>query len=186
MGAVGQSFRAVRNSEFVEYARQARPPLAYARRTAASPAGMEMLSNARASTSTTCPTRGGAPPHSTVAGEVSPVFSGTRAFSDQGGRLRALGDRPQRSALFPIFRPFPVLPGYEVKIWLACLRAAGNAGTVLARLHGGNKALAEPRRGQVGAAGDWSLPHKARMFAALIRRGLREVWKAGERPSASR
>jgi len=77
----GQPFGAVKNfSEFVEYARRARPPLAYASAATGSihQLAMEMLKQRASIDLIHVPYKGGAPAATaTVAGEVAAMFSGT-------------------------------------------------------------------------------------------------------------
>jgi len=165
--------------EFVEYARQARPPLAYASGGNGSihQLAMEMLKQRAGIDLIHVPYKGGAPAATaTVAGEVAAMFSGTSSAPQiKAGRLRALAvTGSQRSALFPDLPTISEFyPGYEVTIWLGLFAAAGTPAAVLARLHAEvNKALAETEtRGRLNAAGGLeAYPTTAPEFAALIRR----------------
>jgi tripartite-type tricarboxylate transporter receptor subunit TctC len=92
--------------EFVEYARHAQPPLAYASGGNGSihQLAMEMLKQRAGIDLIHVPYKGGAPAATaTVAGEVAAMFSGTSSAPQiKAGRLRALAvTGSQRSALFP-------------------------------------------------------------------------------------
>src|SRR6266568_1484158 len=147
--------------EFVEYARQARPPLAYASGGNGSihQLAMEMLKQRAGINLIHVPYKGGAPAATaTVAGEVAAMFSGTSSAPQiKAGRLRALAVTGiKRSALFP---DLPTIgefyPGYEVTIWLGLFAAADTPDAVLAKLHAEiNTVLAEPEvRVRLNAAG---------------------------------
>ncbi len=106
--------------EFIEYARQARPPLAYASGGNGSihQLAMEMLKRRAGINLIHVPYKGGAPAATaTVAGEVAAMFSGTSSAPQiKAGRLRALAVTGlKRSELFP---DLPTIgefyPGYEV------------------------------------------------------------------------
>src|SRR6266581_4114790 len=111
--------------EFVEYARQARPPLAYASGGNGSihQLAMEMLKQRASIDLIHVPYKGGAPAATaTVAGEVSAMFSGTSSAPQiKAGRLRALAVTGSRRS-FPIFRPFPSsTPATRSRSGWACL-----------------------------------------------------------------
>ena len=165
--------------EFVEYARQARPALAYASGGNGSihQLAMEMLKQRASIDLIHVPYKGGAPATTaTVAGEVAAMFSGTSSAPQiKAGRLRALAvTGSQRSALFPDLPTIAEFyPGYEVTIWLGLFAAAGTPGAVLGRLHAEvNKTLSESEvKARLNAAGGLE-PHITTLaeFAALIRR----------------
>ncbi|HKW38152.1 MAG TPA: tripartite tricarboxylate transporter substrate binding protein [Burkholderiales bacterium] len=147
--------------EFIEYARRANPPLAYASGGNGSihQMAMEMLKQRAGISLTHVPYKGGAPATTaTVSGEVSAMFSGTSSAGQiRAGHLHALAvTGAERSKLFP---DLPTIgefyPGYEVKIWLGLFATAGTPEPVLARLHAEvNKALAEPEvKRRLNAAG---------------------------------
>src|SRR5213592_10397 len=131
----------VRNfKEFLEYARQARPPLAYASGGNGSihQLAMEMLKQRAGIDLIHVPYKGGAPAATaTVAGEVAAMFSGTSSAPQiKAGRLRALAvTGSQRSALFP---DLPTIgefyPGFENSIWLGLFGPAGIPEETLSRL----------------------------------------------------
>jgi len=165
--------------EFVEYARQARPALAYASGGNGSihQLAMEMLKQRASIDLIHVPYKGGTPATTAaVAGEVAAIFSGTSSAPQiKAGRLRALAvTGSQRSALFPDLPTIAEFyPGYEVTIWLGLFAAAGTPGAVLGRLHAEvNKTLSESEvKARLNAAGGLE-PHITTLaeFAALIRR----------------
>jgi tripartite-type tricarboxylate transporter receptor subunit TctC len=164
--------------EFIEYARRARPPLAYASGGNGSihQLAMEMLKQRAGIDLVHVPYKGGAPATTaTVSGEVAAMFSGTSSAPQiKSGRLRALAVTGQRRS--DIFPDLPTIaefyPGYDVTIWLGLFRAAGTPEPVLASLHAEvNKLLAESDvRSKLHAAGGLepyiSTPAE---FTALIR-----------------
>jgi tripartite-type tricarboxylate transporter receptor subunit TctC len=165
--------------EFIEYARHARPPLAYASGGNGSihQLAMEMLKQRAGIKLIHVPYKGGAPAATaTVAGEVAAMFSGTSSAPQiKAGRLRALAvTGPRRSEIFPELPTISEFyPGYEVTIWLGLFAAAGTPEPVLASLHAEvNKVLAETEtKKKLNAAGGLepyiTTPGE---FAALIRR----------------
>ena len=126
--------------EFVEYARAARPPLAYASGGNGSQhhLTMEQLKSVARIELIHVPYKGGAPATTaTVAGEVAAVFAGTSTAPQiRAGRLRALAvTGAKRSEAFP---QLPAIgefyPGFEVTIWLGLFAPAGTPEPALARL----------------------------------------------------
>src|SRR6266705_4685872 len=137
--------------EFLEYARRAHPPLAYASIGNGSQhhLTMEML-KARAHIDLVhVPFKGGGPATLAVlAGEVPVMFGGNSVTSHiKAGKLRGLAVAgPRRSETFP---DLPTLgeffPGLEVTAWLGLFAPAGVPAPVLARLRGEtNRLLADP------------------------------------------
>jgi len=172
--------------EFIEYARKASPPLAYASGGNGSihQLAMEMLKQRASINLVHVPYKGGTPAATaTVAGETAAMFSGTSSAPQiKAGRLRALAvTGTTRSAIFP---ELPTIgefyPGYEVTIWLGLFAAAGTPPALLATLHAEvNKALAEPEvRARLNAAGGLepyiSTPQE---FAEQIRRDYAKYGK---------
>jgi tripartite-type tricarboxylate transporter receptor subunit TctC len=165
--------------EFIEYARGARPPLAYASGGNGSihQLAMEMLKQRAGIDLVHVPYKGGAPATTaTVSGEVAAMFAGTSSSSQiKSGRLRALAvTGTHRSDLFPDLPTISEFyPGYEVTIWLGLFAAAGTPEPVLASLHAEvNKLLAEEDvRKKLHAAGGLE-PYisTSAEFADLIRR----------------
>ena len=165
--------------EFIEYARRARPPLAYASGGNGSihQLAMEMLKQRAGIDLVHVPYKGGVPATTaTVAGEVAAMFSGTSSAPQiKAGRLRALAVTGlHRSDIFPDLPTISEFyPGYEVTIWLGLFTAAGAPEPVLARLHAEvNKLLAEAEtRKKLHAAGGLE-PYISTPagFAAVIKR----------------
>lgn len=172
--------------EFIEYARRANPPLAYASGGNGSihQLAMEMLKQRAGINLIHIPYKGGAPAATaTVAGEVAAMFSGTSSAPQiKAGRLRALAVTGlRRAAEFPALPTIgEFYPGYEVTIWLGLFAAAGTPQAVLATLHAAvNKVLGEPEvKAKLNAAGGLepyiSTPEE---FAALIRRDYERYGK---------
>jgi tripartite-type tricarboxylate transporter receptor subunit TctC len=165
--------------EFIEYARRAKPPLAYASGGNGSihQLAMEMLKQRAGIDLVHVPYKGGSPATTaTVAGEVAAMFSGTSSAAQiKSGKLRALAVTGlHRSDVFPELPTIAEFyPGYEVTIWLGLFSAAGTPEPVLASLHAEvNKLLAESDiRNKLHAAGGLE-PYisTSAEFAALIRR----------------
>lgn len=172
--------------EFVEYARRADPPLAYASGGNGSihQMAMEMLKQRAGINLTHVPYKGGAPATTaTVAGEVAAMFSGTSSAPQiKAGRLRALAvTGPHRSEVFPELPTIAEFyPGYEVTIWLGLFSTAGTPEAVLAQVHSAvNKALAEAEvKRKLNAAGGLE-PYITTQaeFGALIRRDFEKYGK---------
>jgi tripartite-type tricarboxylate transporter receptor subunit TctC len=147
--------------EFVEYARRAQPPLAYASGGNGSihQLAMEMLKQRAGINLVHVPYKGGSPATTaTVSGEVAAMFSGTSSAPQiKAGRLRALAVTGlRRSEIFPDLPTISEFyPGYEVTIWLGLFTAAGTPEAVLSSLHAEvNKVLAEPEtKRRLNAAG---------------------------------
>ena len=165
--------------EFIEYARKARPPLAYASGGNGSihQLAMEMLKQRAGIDLVHVPYKGGSPATTaTVAGEVAAMFSGTSSAAQiKSGRLRALAVTGlHRSELFPELPTISEFyPGYEVTIWLGLFAAAGTPEPILASLHAEvNKLLGEAdTKSKLRAAGGLE-PYisTSAEFADLIRR----------------
>jgi tripartite-type tricarboxylate transporter receptor subunit TctC len=128
--------------EFIDYARRARPPLAYASGGNGSQhhLAMEMLKVRAGVDLLHVPFKGGSPATTaTVAGDTQAMFSGTSTAPQiKAGKLRALATTgSKRSSEFP---DLPTIgefyPGYEVTIWLALFAPAGTPDAVLSRLRG--------------------------------------------------
>ena len=126
--------------EFIEYAKKANPPLAYASGGNGSQHQlmMEMLKARAGFDMVHVPYRGGTPAvTATMSGEVAAVFSGTSSAPlIRAGRLHALAvSGAQRSPTFP---DLPTIgefyPGYENSIWLGLFGPAGMPEDVLNRL----------------------------------------------------
>src|SRR6185503_309679 len=117
--------------EFIEYARKANPPLAYASGGNGSQhhLTMEMLKQRAGIKLLHVPFKGGAPAAAaTVAGDTAAVWSGSsNAAQIKAGRLRPLAvSGSHRSPLYP---DLPTIgefyPGFENSIWLGLFGPAG-------------------------------------------------------------
>jgi tripartite-type tricarboxylate transporter receptor subunit TctC len=126
--------------EFIEYARQANPPLAYASIGNGSQhhLAMEMLKARAGIDLLHVPYKGGGPATmAALGGEVSAMFGGNSVSGHiKSGRLRALAlAGRQRAAAYP---DVPTLgefyPGLEVTTWLGLFAPQGVPAPVLAKL----------------------------------------------------
>ncbi|HKE41033.1 MAG TPA: tripartite tricarboxylate transporter substrate binding protein [Casimicrobiaceae bacterium] len=128
--------------EFIDYARRAQPPLAYASGGNGSQhhLAMEMLKARAGIDLLHVPFKGGSPATTaTVAGDTQAMFSGTSTAPQiRAGKLRALATTGNKRSLE--FPDLPTIgefyPGYEVTIWLALFAPAGTSDAVLVRLRG--------------------------------------------------
>jgi len=126
--------------EFIEYAKKAKPPLAYASGGNGSQhqLTMEMLKQRAGFDMVHVPYRGGAPATTaTVSGEVAAMFAGTSTAPQiRAGRLRALAVAgAKRSRAFPDLPTIAEFyPGFENSIWLGLFGPAGMPEEVLAKL----------------------------------------------------
>jgi tripartite-type tricarboxylate transporter receptor subunit TctC len=137
--------------EFVEYARRAKPPLAYASIGNGSQHHlvMEMLKARAGIDLLHVPFKGGGPATvALLAGDVSVMFGGNSVAGHiKSGRLRALAvagkNRSSTQPELPRLADF--YPDLEVTPWLALFGPAGLPTAVLARLRTEtNRLLAEP------------------------------------------
>src|SRR5438093_515918 len=164
--------------EFLDYARSANPPLAYASIGNGSQhhLTMEMLKARAGIELIHVPYKGGGPATiALLAGEVPVLFGGNSVTGHiKAGKLRGLAVAgKKRSATFP---DLPTLgeffPGLEVTAWIGIFTAAGVPPPVLSRLHGEiNRLLSSAdMREKVRSVGGLepfiSTPEE---FAALIR-----------------
>jgi len=130
-----QNFR-----EFIEYAKKANPPLAYASGGNGSQhqLTMEMLKSRAGIDLIHVPYKGGSPATAaTMAGETAAMFSGTSSAPQiKAGRLRALAVAgAQRSSTFPDLPTISEFyPGFENSIWLGLFGPANMPEPVLTRL----------------------------------------------------
>jgi tripartite-type tricarboxylate transporter receptor subunit TctC len=139
--------------EFIEYARKANPPLAYASIGNGSQHHlvMEML-KARAGVDLLhVPFKGGGPATTALlGGEIVAMFGGNSVAGHvRAGKLRALAVAgKERSQVFPDLPKLSDLyPGLEVTPWLALFAPAGMPEPVLARLRAEvNKLLQDPEQ----------------------------------------
>src|SRR5467141_49801 len=137
--------------EFLEYARRAHPPLAYASIGNGSQHHlvMEMLKQRAQIDLLHVPFKGGGPATmALIAGDIAAAFGGNSITGPaRAGKLRALAVAgKQRSAAFPdVPRLAEFYPGFEVTPWLALFAPAGVPGPVMARLREAtNTLLADP------------------------------------------
>jgi len=177
--AVNPSLPVKTFQEFIDYARRAKPPLAYASGGNGSQhhLSMEILKQRAGIDMLHVPFKGGAPATmATVAGDTVAMFSGTSTYAQiKAGKLRALAvTGTRRSQEFP---ELPTIgefyPGYEVTIWLALFAPAGTPQGVIARLRAAvANALAAPDvKEKLNAAGGLEpFPSTPDEFSALIRR----------------
>jgi len=149
--AVHPSVPAKTLAEFIEYARNAKPPIAYASAGNGSQHQflMEMLKARAGIEMLHVPYKGGAPAvTSVVAGDTLATFSGgpSTAPHVKAGTLRVLaGSGTRRSVVLP---EVPVVgetfPGYEGIVWSGMWAPTGTPEAIIRRLHGEiNAVLAE-------------------------------------------
>jgi tripartite-type tricarboxylate transporter receptor subunit TctC len=126
--------------EFIEYAKKANPPLAYASGGNGSQhqLTMEMLKERAGFDMIHVPYKGGSPATAaTMSGEVAALFSGTSSAPQiKAGRLRALAVAGGKRS--PTFPDLPTIgefyPGFENSIWLGLFGPANLPEEVLTRL----------------------------------------------------
>ncbi|HEU4350345.1 MAG TPA: tripartite tricarboxylate transporter substrate binding protein [Burkholderiales bacterium] len=172
--------------EFIEFARKANPPLAYASGGNGSQhhLTMEMLKQRAGINLLHVPFKGGAPAATaTVAGDTVAMWSGSsNAPQIKAGRLRPLAvSGAQRSAQYPDLPTISEFyPGFENSIWLGLFGPAGMSDNVLAKLRGELKrVLQSPEvKEKMNAAGGLD-PYVTtpQEFAALIRRDYEKYAK---------
>jgi tripartite-type tricarboxylate transporter receptor subunit TctC len=176
--AINSAVPAKNLAEFLEYARRANPPLAYASIGNGSQhhLTMEML-KARAGVNLVhVPYKGGGPATvALLAGDVPVMFGGNSVTGHiKAGKLRGLAVAgKQRSNTFPdLPRLAEFFPGFEVQAWLGIFTAAGVPSVVISKLHAEtNRLLANSdMRDKIRAVGGLepfiSTPDE---FSALIR-----------------
>src|SRR5882762_6038734 len=165
--------------EFIEYAKKANPPLAYASGGNGSQhqLTMEMLKARAGIDLVHVPYKGGTPATTaTMAGEVAAVFSGTSSAPQiKAGRLRALAVAGAKRS--PTFPELPTIgefyPGFENSIWLGLFGPANMPEDVLQRLRSEvRKALEAPelKASLFGKGSLETLILSPKDFEALIRR----------------
>jgi tripartite-type tricarboxylate transporter receptor subunit TctC len=165
--------------EFIEFARKANPPLAYASGGNGSQhhLTMEMLKQRAGIDMLHVPYKGGAPAATaTVAGETAAMWSGSsNAPQIKAGRLRPLAvSGAKRSPQYP---ELPTIgefyPGFENSIWLGLFGPAGIPESTLAKLRAELRRVLESPdvKQKLNNAGGLD-PYVAtpEEFAALIRR----------------
>lgn len=172
--------------EFVEHARKANPPLAYASGGNGSQHQMcmEMLKQRAGINLIHVPFKGGAPATiATVGGETMAMFAGTSTAPQiRAGKLRALAvTGKQRSAAFP---DLPTIgefyPGYEVTIWLGLFLPVGTPAAVVSRLRaeiGKALATADVKERLNASGGLEPFATTPEQYAALIRSDYKKYGK---------
>lgn len=173
--------------EFVAYARQANPPLAYASAGNGSQHQllMEMLKARAGIDMLHVPFRGGAPAvAATIAGTTQATFSGGASSAPlvASGKLRALGvSGSQRAKSFPDVPAIAeTYPGYEGIVWSGLFAPAATPEPVTARLRElMRQILADPdiKVKLNGAGGLDPYPSSPEEFIALIRRDTEKYGK---------
>jgi tripartite-type tricarboxylate transporter receptor subunit TctC len=172
--------------EFIEYAKKANPPLAYASGGNGSQhhLTMEMLKQRTGINLVHVPYKGGAPAAAaTVAGETAAVWSGSsNAAQIKAGRLRPLAvSGAHRSAQYP---DLPTIgefyPGFQNSIWLGLFGPAGIPEETMTKLRAELKRVLESPevKQRMNAAGGLD-PYLAspEEFAALIQRDYEKYAK---------
>src|SRR5204862_2067659 len=165
--------------EFIEYAKKANPPLAYASGGNGSQhqLTMEMLKARAGFDMVHVPYKGGSPATTaTMAGEVAAMFSGTSSAPQiKAGRIRALAVAGAKRS--PTFPDVPTIgefyPGFENSIWLGLFGPAGMSEDVLTRLRTEvHRALEAPdvKASLMGKGSLETLVLAPQDFEALIRR----------------
>ena len=165
--------------EFIEYARNANPPLAYASGGNGSQhqLTMEMLKERAGFDMIHVPYKGGAPATAaTMSGEVAALFSGTASAPQiRAGRIRALAVAGAKRS--PTFPDLPAIaefyPGFENSIWLGLFGPAGMPEDVLNRLRTEVQRALEAPEVKTSLLGKGSLETlilSPQEFDALIRR----------------
>src|SRR5262245_33178942 len=127
--------------EFIDFAKRARPPLAYASIGNGSQhhLTMEMLKLRAGIELVHVPYKGGGPATvALLAGDVPVMFGGNSVTAHiKAGRLRGLAVAGKKRS--PAFPDLPTLseayPGLEVTAWIGIFAPAGAPAPVLARLH---------------------------------------------------
>lgn len=174
--AVHPSLPAKSVLEFVDYARRASPPLAYASIGNGSQhhLAMEMLKSRSGINLLHVPFKGGGPALVALfGGEVSVMFGGSSAGPHvRSGKLRALALAGKRNPAYP---GLPALsesyPGLEVNPWLGLFAPAGLPQRVLNRLRAETRRMLADRDAlaRVRNIALDPFPTTPKEFAALIR-----------------
>ena len=164
---------------FVEYARRARPELAYGSIGNGSQhhLAMEMLKQLGGFKLTHVPYKGGAPAaNAVIGGEVAAMFGGGSVVTlVKAGKMRALAvSGPKRSPVLPdLPRIGEFYSGYEVNIWQGLFAPVGAPPSVLAKLRAEvNAVLPLPEVGDRLIPAGAGEPYITTLeeFSALIRR----------------
>src|SRR5436190_21124943 len=172
--------------EFIEYAKKANPPLAYASGGNGSQhqLTMEMLKERAGFDMVHVPYKGGPPATAaTMSGEVAALFSGTSSAPQiKAGRIRALAVAGSKRS--PSIPDLPTIgefyPGFENAIWLGLFGPAGMPEDVLNRLRTEvRRALESPdvKASLFGKGSLETLILSPEEFNALIRRDYERFGK---------
>jgi tripartite-type tricarboxylate transporter receptor subunit TctC len=177
MLVAGASLPVKNLQEFIEYARRAKPSLAYASIGNGSQhqLAMEMLKAKAGIDMVHVPYKGGGPAMvALLAGDVAAMFGGNSVSGQvKAGKVRALAAAGgKRIAAYPDMPTLgEVYAGVEVTPWLGMFAPAGTPAAVLTRVRGeANRLLADPEmRDRVAKGGlePWSTT--AEEFAAVVR-----------------
>jgi len=176
--AVNSAVPAKNLPEFLEYARRANPPLAYASIGNGSQhhLAMEMLKQRAGIDLVHVPYKGGGPATvALLAGDVPVMFGGVSLIGHvKAGKLRGLAlAGKQRSETLPdLPRLAEFFPGFEVQAWLGIFAPAGVSAAVISRLNGETNRLlagAEMRDKMRGLGELQPFISTPEEFAALIR-----------------
>ena len=166
-------------AEFIDYARKANPPLAYASGGNGSQhhLTMEMLRQRAGIQMLHVPYKGGTPAAAAaVAGDVAAVWSGSsNAAQIRAGRLRPLAVSGAKRS--PVYPDLPTIaefyPGFETSIWLGLFAPAGVPPATLGQLREAVRKILQQAdtKARLNAAGGLD-PYVAtpEEFNALIRR----------------
>jgi len=162
--------------EFIDYARKASPPLAYASGGNGSihQMAMEMLKQRAGINLIHVPYKGGAPAATaTVAGEVAAMFSGTSSAAQiKAGRLRALAvTGAARSELLPdVPTVSTIVPNFEASQWIGIGAPANTPVAIIERLNGAaNASLADARiKARLIELGGTAFPGGPSEFGAFV------------------
>jgi tripartite-type tricarboxylate transporter receptor subunit TctC len=172
--------------EFIEYAKKAHPPLAYASGGNGSQhqLTMEMLKERAGFDMIHVPYKGGPPATAaTMSGEVAALFSGTSSAPQiRAGRIRGLAVAGAKRS--PTFPDLPTIgefyPGFENSIWLGLFGPAGMPEDVLERLRAEVRRALESPEVKASLMGKGSLETlilSPQDFDALIRRDYEKYGK---------
>src|SRR5581483_6385648 len=172
--------------EFIEYAKKAHPPLAYASGGNGSQHQLtrEMLKERAGFDMIHVPYKGGPPATAaTMSGEVAALFSGTSSAPQiKAGRIRGLAVAGAKRS--PTFPDLPTIdefyPGFENSIWLGLFGPAGMPEDVLERLRAEVRRALESPEVKASLMGKGSLETlilSPQDFDALIRRDYEKYGK---------
>jgi len=184
--SVNPSVPAKTFQEFIDYARNAKPPLAYASGGNGSQHqfGIEMLKQRAGIDLLHVPYRGGAPAGmATVAGETSVVLAGaSNAPLLKSGQLRGLATTGKKRS--PLFPDLPTIgefyPGYALTIWLGLFAPAGTPEPIVTTLRTEvQKAMRDPELAEkLNVTGALQpLIEQPEDFTALIRQDYEKYGK---------